>query len=142
MKYTMHAFDYRGVYVFAPDGSGHIGTYCNACAKEAGHEDLDADHISPIFATDEADSYPSCETCGGVFEYINLTEDGRAWLEEAREERIAEVKERTMGGVIEFFVSELPELEWLFGGHYPTYNAATMASHGRLEEAIAMLEEA
>lgn len=134
----MKAWDYEGVYVFAEDGSGHLGTYCNQDAKRRGY-DLEAENLSPIFATDEGDFYDSCEDCGYVFSYINLTEEGERWLEEAKEEELARVAGMTTGQRIRWFVGELMEKDWLFGGHYGAYNAQTMASHGRIDEAFEML---
>lgn len=78
---------YEGVHIFAEDGSGHVATLCNEHAGQAGY-DLEADNIAPIFASDEMDSYYSCEVrgCEEVFSYVNLTRDGEAWLAQIRSE--------------------------------------------------------
>lgn len=79
----MKAWDYEGVDLFAADGSGHIGTYCNECfATLHPTVDINAEHVAPIFATDERDYYPSCEWCGYVFDYINLTEEGYEYIQQ------------------------------------------------------------
>ena len=67
----MKAWDYRAVYY---DGE----CFCVDClpAEEDRLEpNLD---VYPIFATEEADSYPVCTICGREHDYIGLTDDGRA----------------------------------------------------------------
>ena len=52
----MKAWDYYGVDLFAADGSGHIGTYCEADFKRLYPEiDINSEQVSPIFASDEFD---------------------------------------------------------------------------------------
>jgi hypothetical protein len=95
----MKAWDYEGVHVFAEDGSGHMGTYCNYCfVKACPGMDIEADNIAPIFATDESDYYPECEMCGGVFEYINLTEEGKAEVEDREFWNIVDANYTNRGG--------------------------------------------
>jgi hypothetical protein len=60
--------------VFAADGSGHIGTYCEHHLPEG--IDADSEQVSPIFASDELDYYPACDVCGEQYTYMGLTEDG------------------------------------------------------------------
>lgn len=76
----MQPFHYQGVYTFAPDGSGHTGTYCNADAVALGYN-LESENVHPIFADSEHDYYPECEVCGGVFDYVKLTPEGAEMLE-------------------------------------------------------------
>lgn len=74
----MKSYDYRGVHVFAPDGSGHTGTYCLECLPAA-HPEIDhetSERVAPIFADSEVDVYPCCEGCLGIFDYVNLTGGG------------------------------------------------------------------
>lgn len=77
----MKSYDYHGVHLFAADGSGHVATLCVGCFKEL-HPDIsiEAEQVAPIFADTEADYYPSCELCGGVFDYISLTQEGHDLL--------------------------------------------------------------
>ena len=83
LKYSRKAWDYDGVNLFAADGSGHIGTYCNEDFRKHFPEiDIESEQVSPIFTTDEMDYYPSCEICGGIFDYVSLTDEGRQYEQE------------------------------------------------------------
>ena len=61
----MKSYDYEAV-VF--EG----GVYCNECIPEEATEE----ECQPIFAGSEWDCYPVCESCGGVHDYVSLTEEG------------------------------------------------------------------
>lgn len=75
----MQPIYYEGVDLFAEDGSGHLGTFCNECLKQTYPEqDVEAENVSPIFSNIELDHYPVCDVCYYVFDYIGLTEYGAA----------------------------------------------------------------
>ena len=61
----MKSYDYEG---YAMEG------YC-LCENCATDKDKEAGY--PIFADSEWDYYPSCDLCGKIFDYINLTDEGR-----------------------------------------------------------------
>jgi hypothetical protein len=84
-RYGMKTWSYSGYEVFAPDGSGHLGTVCEEHFSQMFPElDEDAEYVCPIFADTEMDYYPSCEFhgCEVVFDYISLTEDGELYESE------------------------------------------------------------
>lgn len=138
----MQPFDYRGVYVFAENGSsaGHLATLCNAdFHKRYPNMSIEAENIAPIFADTEADYYPACEECGGVFDYINLTREGEEQMVEMRDEELAMLAEMNTGQLIRYFVSELHEKGWLFGQDVADL-AYGQARNGRLDEAIETLK--
>lgn len=64
----MHAFEYEAV---THEGS----VFCTHCVPS---EIEDADTV-PIFASEEVDSYPHCDICGALHEYMGLTQDGVAF---------------------------------------------------------------
>jgi len=80
--------------VFSSDGGGHILTCCEEhfpleiTDKDGGNKvtiPADSDDVSPIFADDEMDYYPTCEICGRQHTYMKLTEYGQQELEEREE---------------------------------------------------------
>lgn len=42
----------------------------------------ESEDASPIFADSEWDSYPMCDHCHAEHDYVSLTSDGQAWLEQ------------------------------------------------------------
>lgn len=62
----MKSYDYNAVYY-------HDYCYCLTCLPQSAQ---DSQAIYPIFASDEADYYPSCVVCGLEHTYTNLTEEG------------------------------------------------------------------
>ena len=46
--------------------------YCVQCLPEG--VDVDDDEVMPIFATDEVESYPTCDACGAEHDYMGLVE--------------------------------------------------------------------
>jgi hypothetical protein len=79
--------------------------------------------------------------CGGVFDYIHLTDDGRAELADMRTERLVELETKTTGELIKWFVRDLHELHWMFGWDTVDY-AYGVAKTGRLDEAVEILKGA
>jgi hypothetical protein len=63
----MKAWDFEAV---AYDGA----VYCVDCLPTG--VGVDADDVSPVFADSEWDSYPTCDACGTVHDYVSLTPDG------------------------------------------------------------------
>ena len=53
--------------------------YCTSCLPDG----IDEDHedVSPVFADSEHDSYPVCDACGCVHDYVSLTSYGQAHLD-------------------------------------------------------------
>ncbi len=64
----MRAFDFEAV---AHDGA----VYC----VERISSGVSAKEVSPIFADSEWDFYPSCDSCGLRFTYVNLTTEGQKY---------------------------------------------------------------
>lgn len=106
----MKAWSYGGFHVFDGAGAGHLGTVCEEHFSKMfpGFKTTD-DWVWPIFATDEADSYPVCEYpgCGVVFDYINLTEEGEAYEAMYREEGMRTVKIEVDSGILN--ITEAPD---------------------------------
>jgi hypothetical protein len=50
------------------------GLYCVGCAPVP----LDHVNVAPVFADSEWDSYPSCDRCGKVHDYVRLRPHGEA----------------------------------------------------------------
>lgn len=84
-RYGLKSFSWGIADVFAADGSGHILTCCedhfpltytDQNTNERHIIEADSEQVSPIFADYELDFYPSCDLCGKVWEYTNLTEEG------------------------------------------------------------------
>jgi hypothetical protein len=46
--------------------------YCIECCPV----DTDSEDVAPVFASEEVDSYPVCDTCGTQHDYMGLTLDG------------------------------------------------------------------
>jgi hypothetical protein len=64
----MKSYDF---YAVAYDGE----VYCKACCPVP----LDSEEVFPVFADSEWDYYPSCNKCGLIHTYMNLTSDGREY---------------------------------------------------------------
>lgn len=125
--YTMHATDYRAVDVFAEDGSGHIGTFCYpACTPE--DLDVEADHVRPVFASDELDHYPVCDKCGGEHDYVSLTTDGHVARVEALADRMERIVDGWEDGDTFELAEELAKAAELAGYPTGTVSQATMRS--------------
>lgn len=58
-------------------------TYCSHCKQKV--KDELPDHLSPVFADSEWDFYPTCDVCGAVMDYVNLTTDGQRYEEERKQ---------------------------------------------------------
>lgn len=80
---AIKSWSYEAVEVFAEDGSGHIGTYCETHIPEGV---LPVD-VAPIFIDSEVDHYPVCETCGREHRYMKLTQEGKDMLRVRVEEK-------------------------------------------------------
>jgi len=63
----MKSYDYDAC---AYDGA----VYCNGCLPDG----VTTDDAHPIFADSEVDSFPVCDQCGAVHDYMTLTRDGIA----------------------------------------------------------------
>lgn len=72
--------------------------YCNQCLPEG--VDIESDDVSPIFAESEWDSYPVCDHCGGVHDYVGLTTYGQ------RQQKVAGCFCGTRGLEIEMTVEQ------------------------------------
>lgn len=71
----MRSWDYDAVTY---DG----GVYCKGCLPQSVKED--DPRVSPIFADQEWDLYPTCEKCGFQHKYMNLTSEGRKYEHQSR----------------------------------------------------------
>jgi hypothetical protein len=67
-QHNLKSWSYAG---YTYDGD----TYCTNHLPAG--VDKDGDDVSPIFADSEWDYYPCCAECGAVFDYVNLTDEGR-----------------------------------------------------------------
>ena len=63
----MKSYDFEAVVI---EGA----VYCVECVGEG--TDLEGDDVTPIFADSEHDSYPVCDGCFHVHDYVSLTEEG------------------------------------------------------------------
>lgn len=77
---------YDAVYYGSEDSDiGSRDVYCVGClpplTQQTITDDPRAEHanIMPIFASDEADYYPTCVACGTQHTYTALTDDGRLY---------------------------------------------------------------
>lgn len=102
----MKSYDYEAC---AYDGA----VYCNGCLPDGideNHED-----ISPVFADSEWDSYPVCDHCGCVHDYVSLTSVGLA--EQEMERALSEHQCGSYDGFVSSKTEEYPpndyEGEWL-----------------------------
>ena len=50
--------------------------YCVQCLPEGVQEDNE--EVSPVFATEEVESYPTCDACGAEHDYMCLIESGNS----------------------------------------------------------------
>jgi hypothetical protein len=69
----MKSYDYYGFTT--SDGA----TICLECSRNLSEEETERLHFHPIFADSEWDYYPSCDICGDLLDYVNLTEYGREY---------------------------------------------------------------
>lgn len=97
----MHA-TYFDAYTY--DGA----VYCKEHLPEG--VDPDGDEISPIFADSEWDSWPVCDECGYVHDYVSLTIHGQKAMRPFSDD----IKHYLLGGDIQ---EDLPAYAW--PGGYP-----------------------
>lgn len=69
----MKSFDYDAV---AYEGD----YYCTECLPDG--VDVESDDVQPVFADAEVDNYPVCGACHAEHDYMALTTEGHAFLEE------------------------------------------------------------
>ncbi len=61
------------------------GVYCKGCLPQG--VKLDDSRVSPVFADQEWDSYPTCDKCGTQHKYVSLTSDGRYYESQCKKRR-------------------------------------------------------
>lgn len=72
----MSAYDVVG---YAYDGA----FYCEGCSPTGINSD--GEEVGAVFAGDEWDYYPTCDSCGAECGDVHLTTDGEHWLKSRQE---------------------------------------------------------
>ena len=94
----MKSFDY---YACTYDGA----VYCTECLPDSVTDE--SEEVSPIFADSEWDSYPVCDKCGCVHDYVCLTSYGQAHAD--LKQAIEEHERGEFDGLVVADLSEVPE---------------------------------
>lgn len=93
----MKAYDFEAVTY---DGA----VYCVQCLPKGLNDESEG--VMPIFADSEWDSYPTCDHCHAIHDYVSLTTYGQA--QEIIEQAIREYETDEFDGLVVADTSEVP----------------------------------
>jgi hypothetical protein len=84
----MKSYDFEAVAYFPGYGQG-ASVLCAGCLPDG--VSVEDQRVHPIFASEEVDAYPTCDKCGRLHDYMNLTAHGAAEAKAAADARFEAV---------------------------------------------------